>query len=412
MASSIISRGEAFQVKWRAGRKGTWQSCTFNDVKHAERAKELAEAHRHKISDAEVYQIVLDLPAESDADSPTFAVWALDWVSRKKGVQPDVLKGYERQLKTRAIPKLGKFRLHEIEHDRHVADWLNWLEKDLRLAPATVRRYHSVVHQCMKAAVGKHISINPLDPPTGEKNGQLPKLDPYDACFLTPDEAQLILDRCSDHIRDMVEVAFNSGMRLGELIALRVRDVDLKRKVIHVRRALKQDGTVGPPKSKKSRRSIKVTKAIVLILERVLSGKRPDDLVFPAPRGGMWSKDNLRERFWKPAVRAAQRCAEHPPALRADKRGREREDPTAVSTCACLGRLHTEPRFHDTRHTHISWLIAAGWDPYKIQLRAGHESIKTTYDIYGHLFSYGDDDGLDKFEEIASSGRKDLALAA
>ena len=43
-------------------------------------------------------------------------------------------------------------------------------------------------------------------------------------------------------------------------------------------------------------------------------------------------------------------------------------------------------RPHDLRHTHVALLIAAGEDPYVISQRLGHASIRTTYDIYGHLF--------------------------
>jgi len=110
-------------------------------------------------------------------------------------------------LLTRAIPKLGRYRLDELSYDGQIADWVGWLEHDLKLAPATVRRYHTVVDQCMKAAVGKHIPANPLDPSPGDRRGHLPKAEKYEACFLTPQEAYLIIPRCSVHIRDMVEVA-------------------------------------------------------------------------------------------------------------------------------------------------------------------------------------------------------------
>jgi integrase len=58
--------------------------------------------------------------------------------------------------------------------------------------------------------------------------------------------------------------------------------------------------------------------------------------------------------------------------------------------CRCPGRLHAAPRFHDLRHSHVAYLIAGGWDFYAIQLRLGHASIKTTFDIYGHLLPHGD----------------------
>jgi integrase len=53
------------------------------------------------------------------------------------------------------------------------------------------------------------------------------------------------------------------------------------------------------------------------------------------------------------------------------------------------------PRFHDLRHSHVAYLIAAGWDFCMIQLRLAHASIKTTFDTYGHLLPHGETDRLE-----------------
>jgi len=55
-------------------------------------------------------------------------------------------------------------------------------------------------------------------------------------------------------------------------------------------------------------------------------------------------------------------------------------------------------RPHDLRHTHIALLIAAGEDPYVISQRLGHASIRTTYDVYGHLFEGRDRQAADALE--------------
>lgn len=52
-------------------------------------------------------------------------------------------------------------------------------------------------------------------------------------------------------------------------------------------------------------------------------------------------------------------------------------------------------RPHDLRHTHVALLIAAGEDPYVISKRLGHASIRTTYDVYGHLFEGRDREAAD-----------------
>lgn len=64
-------------------------------------------------------------------------------------------------------------------------------------------------------------------------------------------------------------------------------------------------------------------------------------------------------------------------------------------------------RFHDLRHSHVAALIEAKWDPYKIQLRLGHDSIQTTYDIYGHLFAHGKDDELSALDLVVQNKKDD-----
>lgn len=112
-------------------------------------------------------------------------------------------------------------------------------------------------------------------------------------------------------------------------------------------------------------------------------------LVFAAPEGGPWDAGNMRYRYWRLAVAAAQRCALHPSLPETVEKDR-----LAVSVCECRSWLHAAPRFHDLRHSRVAYLIAASWDFYMIQLRLGHASIKTTFDIYGHLLPHGERDRL------------------
>jgi integrase len=55
-------------------------------------------------------------------------------------------------------------------------------------------------------------------------------------------------------------------------------------------------------------------------------------------------------------------------------------------------------RAHDLHHTHVALLIAAGEDPYVISQRLGHASIRTTYDVYGHLFEGRNREAADALE--------------
>jgi integrase len=274
------------------------------------------------------------------------------------------------------------------------------MSKDLM--PASAQKVYVVLHQVLRDAVPRHIPANPAAKPPGQRKRRLPKIKRYQACFLTPEEADMIA--AAPQIVDLIRNARGTGLRLGELLGLRVGDVDLDATtpVIRVGQTLKRDGTFGAPKSEKSERSVTISRTLVEILRGRTEGKRPSDLIFPAPEGGPWNANNLRNRYWRTAVAAAGRCPAHPPGkVKCGRGGRqEKIDPLSVSTCACKLRLHQKPRIHDTRHSHVGWLIDAGWDLYAIQQRIGHESIKTTFDVSGHRLSHGDTDRLDALDQM------------
>lgn len=402
--ASITPRSGSFRIEWRlGGRDGRKQSVTVPELNLANAAKALAEAHKHRISDDEVYKAVLglDQPAVDALLTPTLSEWIRDWGERKVDVAASTLKEYKRLLGSRVIPRLGDRRLADITED-DITAFIAWLSKELM--PAGVRKVHVVLHQVLQSAVPRYIPVNPAAKPAGQRKGKLPKIKRYRACFLTPEEADMIVRAAAPHIVDLIRTALGTGLRLGELLGLRVQDVDLDAKtpLIWVEQSLKRDGTFGAPKSEKSERSVTISRTLVGILRRRVEGKRPGDLIFPAPEGGPWNANNLRNRYWRTAVAAAGRCAEHPPAMVKCGRGgtSEKVDPLSVSTCACKTRLHQKPRIHDTRHSHVGWLIDAGWDLYAIHQRIGHESIKTTFDVYGHRLAHGDTAKLDALDTM------------
>ncbi len=352
---------------------------------------------------------------------PTFAEWLREWVdgrAARREVQPDVLKKAEQALQSRAVPYLGHLRLTAIDQEV-LRDWVGYMSSqrvtqgsknrvagDRLLKAETIRRTHSILHTCLGAAVPKWLGANPAARPAGSRKhaSGLPKAEPFDAMFLTRDELSRIVGCCSPHIRDMVVVASRTGLRLGELCALPVRDVVFSGSgaTIRVRSALKNDGEIGAPKSEKSRRDVTVGRTAAGLLRARAAGRRPRDLLFTSPQGMTWCENNFNSRFWKRAVAQARRCDEHPPPLPDRVPGRVRRlwRPDEVSVCGCAGVLVREPRFHDLRHSHASYLIDEGWSAKKIQERLGHANYQTTMNIYGHLFSTGSSEELDRLDAL------------
>jgi hypothetical protein len=147
---------------------------------------------------------------------------------------------------------------------------------------------------------------------------------------------------------------------------------------------------------------------MVSLFRRLVVGLRPDDLVFTSPSGLPWNSDNFRRRYWRPAVAAAIACPCHPNVSVGRAAGTQAV-PVAGTACRCPDRLHQTLRLQDLRHTHVGYLIDAGWDFHAIQLRLGHASIKTTFDIYGHRLPHGDQPGLRALDQRLPGGNRDSA---
>jgi integrase len=173
---------------------------------------------------------------------------------------------------------------------------------------------------------------------------------------------------------NLVRFACLTGMRQGELFALRDRALDLGRGTVVVE-AGARDGKLVPTKTAAGRRQVRLSGESVRVLREQFLARRPNELglVFPTPNGAVWRKDNFMSRVFRPAVRRAN-----------------------------LAPL----RFHDLRHTYAALMVAAGAHPKLLQAQLGHTSINVTLNTYGHLFpdAFADvGDALDRLVRAAAA---------
>jgi integrase len=147
----------------------------------------------------------------------------------------------------------------------------------------------------------------------------------------------------------MVMLAAVTGLRQGELFALRDRNVDLDAKTIRVENGT-YAGELVPVKTRASRRRVDLSRAVVRILRRQLLARKPNELglVFPSPEGVILNDDNFWHRVFRPAVRRTKL-----PGF----------------------------RFHDLRHTYAALMVAAGAHPKYLQAQMGRSSIRVTLDL-------------------------------
>ncbi len=404
--ASIVERPKAdgtitYQVRWRngGGRAGKVETENFSTPEAAKQFKELVNAHRQHWPHGWVRGSGFVEEATSPNDQPLVA-WALRYVSRITGITDRVRDDYERETlryislvtHTTAGGVIVPATVGNVTAE-DVADWVRLQEKGVpdpddpekwirkKAHPKSISNRHGLLFGAFKAAVE-------AEPPLRVNNPcartSLPRLDIHvddTMCFLERDEYVRLRAEFTDlHACDMVDWLVGTGMRWGEAAALQVQDLRLSgnEPTAAVHRAWKRSPRgsasmlyIGPPKTKKSRRLIRLSPMQVDMLRRRTTGLGPEDFVFHTSSGVHWRHANFYKRRWRPAVEAA-----------------------------VAKGLSKRPRIHDLRHTHVAWLIAARIPLPAIQIRLGHESITTTVDRYGHLVHALDDEISNAVEAV------------
>jgi integrase len=270
------------------------------------------------------------------------------WLDSYVG-SPQRVDHVTRILRLHVLPTFEDMPLRSIT-TMAVQAWVKRLTKGA--APSSVRQYYSVFTAILNAAV--HEGMLAKNPAARVK---LPDARKEERVFLNHGDADTLVAVIPDRYRALVTTALWTGARWGELAGLRVENVNFLRRQIHIDESLIElngNFTVGPPKTKGSRRIIGIHQNLVDVLAQHLAAYPPrSGLVFTTLSGTHISRANFRQRVWLPAIKRAG--------------------------------LEKQPHFHDLRHTHVAWLIHLGWPMKAISQRLGHTTIGMTFDTYGHL---------------------------
>ena len=191
----------------------------------------------------------------------TFADYAKTWITTyqgrtSRGIRPETLADYKRDLEADAIPFLGRLRLSEIEPRDIKAYAAHIQARGVR--PATVRLAVAPVRALLATALEDGlIRTNPaagLRIATAHQTdaaGEKPKA-------LTEDELRRLLTHVPDRWRLFVELVAHTGLRIGEAVALQWADIDLTTGRLRVERRWYRNA-YAPPKSRYGRRTIPLT---------------------------------------------------------------------------------------------------------------------------------------------------------
>ncbi|MGO9974408.1 MAG: tyrosine-type recombinase/integrase [Solirubrobacteraceae bacterium] len=325
----------------------------------------------------------------------TIAEAAATWLEGARGgvirnrsgdpYKPSAIRSYEATLRLRILPVLGRVKLGEVTRndlqdfvDELVASGLNASTVGVTLLP---------LRAIYKRAVARgDVAVNPT---TGL---QMPAVRGGRDRIASPDECAVLLEALPAGDRPLWATAMYAGLRRGELMALRIEDVNLASGVIHVRRGWDAiEGEIGT-KSGKERR---VPIAAVLrdhLDEHLLRLEWREGLVFGSTAVSPFSPTTVTQRAmvawgWR--------------RTRAGGEGwvRAREDAL-------------EPiGLHECRHTFASLMIAAGVNAKALSTYMGHANISITLDRYGHLMPGNEDEAAALLDRYLARASEDAARA-
>ena len=284
-----------------------------------------------------------------------FAEWGTRWLASLER-KPSTVDSYRSTI-VHAKDIFGARRVRQLGPE-DIARF-NRLLRERGCSPSTRAKHLRVLGACLQAATYyRYADSNPVRelPPA-----QRPRPERKEAAYFENNELpRLFACLTEEPYRSVCLIALKTGMRQGELLALRWNDVDLNDAVVRVRRSF-TGGSVGTPKNRE-RRDVDLISDVVKLLTRVYrTGTNPDgeSLVFHIGDGSTFlSPTIVLRRHLYPAMAAA---------------GIPR-----------LGPTHENRTFHSFRHTFAKRALENGAQVTWLSRHLGHSSLKVTTDIYGH----------------------------
>lgn len=352
MNYTILPRGKkgTLNLVTRVNGRQVWKSLRTTDPKEAaRRAKDfMGRADQGEITEAANMKL-------KDYLEEFLELYA------RVNVQDTTRESYEIAINKHLSPALGHLTLGEltpVHVQRYMANKVGE-----GLSNTTVRYHHKVLRKALNVAtdwgyVVRNVALKATPP----------KPNDFEYAVWSVEESKRFLD-CLGNDRNFALYAtvLLTGMRRGEVLGLKWRDINWETQTISIRRQIvnTQAGVVVKSvKTDRSKRPITIGPRLVQILtdhrERQVAERlqakvwTDNDWVFPNREGRYTDPNNLARRHFKRVIRESG---------------------------------VTNIRFHDLRHTHITHLLESGVHLKVASERAGHSSVSITGDIYSHVTS-------------------------
>lgn len=310
----------------------------------------------------------IDEGAYADATKESVGEYLERWLRdyAKVNVAPKTFERYSEIVTRHLKPALGAIVLKDLKPLQIQGYYTDALESGRLngkggLSPRTVHHHHRILSEALRQAVRwRMLAINPAEAVTP------PKPEETEIEILDNGElSRLLREARPTRSFPAILLAATTGMRRGEVLAVRWRDINLDGAVLTVNQAIEETKAglrVKPPKTKRSRRNITLPALTVEALRRhrvcqleermkLGLGRDHDGLVFTDLEGGLVRPRNLTKEFGRIVKRTGLRPV----------------------------------TFHGLRHSHITRLLADGVNAKVVSERAGHSNVAITLQLYGHV---------------------------
>lgn len=296
-----------------------------------------------------------------NCENPTVDAWYQYWIDNIKGdnIRYNTRRNYNDRYRINIKPYIGSMLIKEVK-PLHCQNVLNKMAE--RYANSIIEHSRLVMWMMFDSAVENElISKNPITKSIKCTSGRKPK----ERRALTVEQQKLFLETVKDSSNyNQYALILQTGLRTGEMIGLRWSDVDLKNRIIHVRRTMEYRHSIGEwrtgePKTKNSVRDVPLTQEAITILKN--------------------QKEKLKKIKVIPMEFADSvfLCRDGTPTKNSVY------DTKLFYYCDKAGI----PRFsmHVLRHTFATRCIEAGMKPKTLQMILGHSNIGITMNLYVHV---------------------------
>lgn len=321
--------------------------------------------------------------------------WLNDYA--KTNTAPKTYEGYEHIINIHIIPTIGHLTLDKLK-PLHIQKYYTEKLKSGRidgsggLSAQSVLHHHRLLKEALQQAVKWQLIVrntaDAVEPPKPDRY-EMSILDAEQIKLLLNELNTLMLDENIGYYAPPIIFGIYTGMRRGEILGLREKDINFENKTAAVCQTLQRVDGIGlffkDPKTPKSRRSVSLSSSLLEMIQKVkLSNAKnklkagpvyqDNGLIFCQPNGKPIEPSELGRVFSK-----------------------------LLKQCNL-----PKVRLHDLRHTHASLMLQQGVHPKIVSERLGHSTIGITLDIYSHVLPNMQEEAVNKLDELITPSRKSL----